>query len=661
MYPKDEIERLKKLINYHNNLYYNLDNPILSDTQYDELYKQLKDLEDKYPQYRTQESPTQRVGGKAVNLFTPVKHTVAMMSLDNSYSPEDIREWYERTAKTLQLNDFEMVVEGKIDGVSCSLTYENGVLVKAASRGDGKTGEDITANVRTIKNIPQQLTDAPQGTLEIRGEVYLDKRDLEQLNKVQQLRGENIFANTRNAAAGSLRQKDSQITATRPLKFFAHSFGAGNLTQSSFSEFIEICRKWGFSICPARTKTNQIAEVIRFYQQFENSRHQLPFDVDGLVVKVNRFDYQRILGATAKSPRWAIAFKYPAPQATTILKNVIFSVGRTGVITPVAELEPVPCAGVVISNATLHNFDEINRLQVRVGDSVIVERAGEVIPKIIKVAEHKGSQGILPPEKCPSCGEKVYKEQDEVGYYCINPACPAQLRARLLHFASRHAMDIDGLGDVVMDLLLANNYVTDFADIYGLTFLHLLNLENFKDKKAQNLLDAIEASKQKPLSKLLFALGIAFVGEKTAEILADKFHTLDALKEASLEELQSVPEVGEKVSQAIYDFFRDSRVLELLERLRAAGLNFTQPQKELSGNIFDGKTLVFTGELKTMTRTEAEQMAKQYGGKASGSVSKKTSYVVAGESAGSKLKKAEELGIPVLTEEEFLKMINAAK
>lgn len=661
MYPKDEIERLKKLINYHNNLYYNLDNPILSDTQYDELYKQLKDLEDQYPQYRTQDSPTQRVGGKAVNLFTPVKHAVAMMSLDNSYSPEDIREWYERTAKTLQLNDFEMVVEGKIDGVSCSLTYENGVLVKAASRGDGKTGEDITANVRTIKNIPQQLTDAPQGTLEIRGEVYLDKRDLEQLNKVQQLRGENIFANTRNAAAGSLRQKDSQITATRPLKFFAHSFGAGNLTQSSFSEFIEICRKWGFSICPARTKTNQIAEVIRFYQQFENSRHQLPFDVDGLVVKVNRFDYQRILGATAKSPRWAIAFKYPAPQATTILKNVIFSVGRTGVITPVAELEPVPCAGVVISNATLHNFDEINRLQVRVGDSVIVERAGEVIPKIIKVAEHKGSQEILPPEKCPSCGEKVYKEQDEVGYYCINPACPAQLRARLLHFASRHAMDIDGLGDVVMDLLLANNYVTDFADIYGLTFLHLLNLENFKDKKAQNLLDAIEASKQKPLSKLLFALGIAFVGEKTAEILADKFHTLDALKEASLEELQSVPEVGEKVSQAIYDFFRDSRVLELLERLRAAGLNFTQPQKELSGNIFDGKTLVFTGELKTMTRTEAEQMAKQYGGKASGSVSKKTSYVIAGEAAGSKLKKAEELGIPVLTEEEFLKMINSAK
>ncbi len=658
MYPKEEIERLKKLINYHNNLYYNLDNPVLSDTQYDELYKQLKDLEDQFPQFRTADSPTQRVGGTAAVLFSPVKHIVPMMSLDNSYSPQEIQEWYERAAKALQSTDFEMVVEGKIDGVSCSLTYENGLFVKAASRGDGKTGEDITANVRTIKNIPHHLSDAPQGTLEIRGEVYLDKRDLEQLNKVQQLRGDNIFANTRNAAAGSLRQKDSQITASRPLKFFAHSFGVGNITQDSFSDFIDVCRKWGFSICPARTKTNQISEVIRFYKQFENSRHQLPFDVDGLVVKVNRFDYQRVLGATAKSPRWAIAFKYPAPQATTTLKNVIFSVGRSGIITPVAELAPVACAGVVISNATLHNFDEINRLGIRVGDTIIVERAGEVIPKIVKVVEHKGTQEILPPEKCPSCEETVYKEQDEVGYYCINPACPAQLRARLLHFSSRNAMDIDGLGDAVMDLLIENKYVADFADIYGLTFLHLFNLENFKDKRAQNLLEAIEKSKQKPLSKLLFALGIAFVGEKTAEILADKFHSLDQLKKAPLEELQSVPEVGEKVSQSIYNFFRDSRVLQQIERLRAAGLNFAQPQKEFSGNIFEGKTLVFTGELKTMTRSEAEQIAKQYGGKASGSVSKKTAYVVAGEAAGSKLKKAEELGIPILTEEEFLKMIN---
>lgn len=657
MHPKEEIERLKKLINYHNNLYYNLDNPILSDTQYDELYKQLKDLEDQYPQYRTKNSPTQRVGGQAGVLFSPVTHAAPMLSLDNSYSPEDIREWYARAEKTLQRSDFEMVVEAKIDGVSCSLTYENGILVTAASRGDGKVGEDITANARTIKNIPPKIANAPAGLLEIRGEVYLEKKDLETLNQKQISLGENTFANTRNAAAGSLRQKDPLTTAQRPLKFFAHSFGVGNIAADSFSGFIDLCRQWGFSICPARTKTTQISEVIRFYSQFESSRHQLPFDVDGLVVKVNRFDFQRILGVTAKSPRWAIAFKYPAPQATTTVNNILFSVGRSGIITPVAELEPVSVGGVTISNATLHNFDEINRLKVRIGDRVIIERAGEVIPKIVKVVEHKGQQEVLPPAVCPSCKGPVYKEPDEVGYYCVNPSCPAQLRARLLHFASRGAMDIEGLGDVVMDQLLENNYISDFADIYNLTFLHLLNLENFKDKKAQNLLDSIEASKQKPLSRLLFALGIAFVGAKTAEILADRFRTLDALKNATLEELQNVREVGEIVSKSIYDFFRNPRAQEQIERLRAAGLNFTQPQKELSGNILDGKTLVFTGELKTMTRTEAELLAKEFGGKASSSVSKKTAYVVAGEAAGSKLAKARELGVPVLTEEEFLKLI----
>lgn len=657
MHPKEEIERLKKLINYHNNLYYNLDNPILSDTQYDELYKQLKDLEDQYPQYRTKNSPTQRVGGQPGALFSPVKHAVPMLSLDNSYSPDDIREWYARAEKILQRSDFEMVVEAKIDGVSCSLTYENGILVTAASRGDGKVGEDITANARTIQNIPQKIENAPDGLLEIRGEVYLEKKDLDELNRKQILLAENTFANTRNAAAGSLRQKDPQMTAQRPLKFFAHSFGTGAIAADSFSGFIDLCKQWGFSVCPARTKTSQISEVIRFYHQFESSRHQLPFDVDGLVVKVNRFDFQRILGITAKSPRWAIAFKYPAPQATTTVKNILFSVGRSGVITPVAELTPVSVGGVTISNATLHNFDEIKRLGLRVGDSVIIERAGEVIPKVVKVAEHKGLQEVIPPEICPSCAGPVYKEPDEVGYYCVNPSCPAQLRARLLHFASRGAMDIEGLGDVVMDQLLENRYITDFADIYNLTFLHLLNLENFKDKKAQNLLDAIEASKQKPLSRLLFALGIAFVGAKTAEILADRFRTLDALKNASLEELQGVREVGEIVSKSIYDFFRNPRAQEQIERLRAAGLNFTQPKKELAGNILEGKTLVFTGELKTMSRTEAELLAKEYGGKASGSVSKKTSYVVAGEAAGSKLKKAQELGVPVLSEDEFLTLI----
>lgn len=658
MHPKDEIEQLKKLINYHNNLYYNLDNPVLSDTQYDELYKKLKDLEDAYPQFRTQNSPTQRVGGKASKTFSEVVHAVPMMSLDNSYNADDIRAWHERTAKALQRRDFEMVLEAKIDGVSCSLTYENGQLIRAASRGDGKIGEDITANARTIKSIPHTLgANAPQGLLEVRGEVYLDKKDLAALNKIQQEKNENTFANTRNAAAGFLRHKNAEIVAQRPLKFFAHSFGVGDIAADSFSQFIDLCKSWGFTVGPVRTKTTNIEDIITFYNKFSESRHQLPFDVDGLVVKVNSFAEQKILGATAKSPRWAIAFKYPAPQATTKLNNVIFSVGRSGIITPVAELEPVTVGGVTISNATLHNFDEIKRLGVRVGDSVIVERAGEVIPKIVKVVEQKGTQEILPPAACPVCGGKVYKEAEEVGYYCVNPACPAQLRARLLHFASRDAMDIDGLGDVIMDQLLERKFVTDFADIYKLTFFHVLNLENFKDKKAKNLLDSIEESKHKPLSKLLFALGIPFVGEKTAEILADRFHTLDALKAASLEELQSVREIGEIVSQSVYDFFRDPKVCEQLEALRQAGLNFAQPKKELSGNILEGKTIVFTGELTTLKRTEAEQLAKQYGGYASASVSKKTSFVVAGENAGTKLRKANELGIPVITEEEFLKMI----
>lgn len=658
MHPKDEIEALKKQINYHNNLYYNLDAPVLSDTQYDELYRRLKDLEDAYPQFRTKNSPTQRVGGKANKTFSQVTHAVPMMSLDNSYNADDIRAWHERTAKILQTHSFEMVLEAKIDGVSCSLTYENGRLVQAASRGDGKVGEDITANVRTIKSIPHVLAgNAPQGRLEIRGEVYLDKKDLDALNKIQQEKNENIFANTRNAAAGFLRHKNTELVAQRPLKFFAHSFGTGNVPADTFSAFIALCKSWGFSVGPVRTQTTHIEDIISFYNQFQDARHQLPFDVDGLVVKVNSFQAQQILGSTAKSPRWAIAFKYPAPQATTTLKNVVFSVGRSGIITPVAELEPVTIGGVTISNATLHNFDEINRLNVRVGDSVIVERAGEVIPKIVKVVEQKGTQQILPPSLCPVCGGHVYKEADEVGYYCVNPSCPAQLRARLLHFASRNAMDIDGLGDMIMDQLLARGFVTCFADIYALTFFHVLNLENFKDKKAQNLLDAIEESKHKPLSKLLFALGIGFVGEKTAEILADRFRTLDALKSAGLEELQSVREIGETVSQSVYDFFRDPQVCEQLERLRQAGLNFTQPKKEFAGNVLAGKTIVFTGELQTLKRTQAEQLAKQYGGYASGSVSKKTSLVVAGENAGTKLQKARELNIPVITEDEFLKML----
>ncbi len=655
--PAEEIAKLRKEIEHHNHLYYDLDDPILSDTQYDELYKKLKDLEAKYPQFATADSPTQKVGGTASATFAPVIHGTPMMSLDNSYNADDMRAWHERCAKILSSDNFDMVLEAKIDGVSCSLTYKDGVLTTAASRGDGKTGEDITANVLTVQDIPHRIENAPAGILEIRGEIYLDKKDLVALNEKQAANNQIIFANTRNAAAGSLRQKDPKITAQRPLKFFAHSFGFGAISAKSFSEFMDQCKKWGFSVSPTRICTKAIADIISFYQDFDEKRHHLPFDTDGLVIKVNDFTQQRILGSTAKSPRWAIAFKYPAEQATTTVNNVLFSVGRSGVITPVAQVEPVSCAGVIISNATLHNFDEIKRLGVRVGDKIILERAGEVIPKVIKVAEHLGQTDILPPTSCPACGRPIYKAEGEVGYYCVNPACPAQVKGRILHYASRGAMDIEGMGDAVVDELVERQFVSNFSDLYNLNFFHLLSLENFKEKKSQNLLDGLEESKKRPLSRLLFALGIAFVGAKTSEVLADHFHSLDNLMNASLEDLQTVPDVGAAVSQSVHDFFHDPAVQEQIELLRQAGLNFTQPEKQISSRVLEGKTIVFTGEMEGMTRTQAEQLAREHGAKTSGSVSAKTSFVVAAKAAGSKLKKAESLGVKILTPEDFFEMI----
>ena len=656
--PAEEIAKLRKIIEFHNHRYYDLDDPVLSDTQYDELYRKLKDLETRFPQFVTPDSPTQKIGGKASASFAPVTHGVPMMSLDNSYNSEDMRAWHERCAKTLASHDFEMVVEAKIDGVSCSLTYINGILTTAASRGDGKTGEDITANVLTIKDIPHRLSDAPTGILEIRGEIYLEKKDLSALNEKQAANNQVIFANTRNAAAGSLRQKDSSVTAQRPLKFFAHSFGQGKIFANSFSRFIELCQKWGFSVSPSRLVTTSLEKVLSFYQQFDQQRHSLAFDTDGLVIKVNDFTQQQILGSTAKSPRWAIAFKYPAEQATTTVNNVIFSVGRSGIITPVAQVEPVSCAGVIISNATLHNFDEIKRLGVRVGDKILLERAGEVIPKVIKVVESLGEKEILPPTQCPACGGAVYKAEGEVGYYCVNPSCPAQIKGRILHYASRGAMDIEGMGDAVVEELVDREFVTNFPDLYNLNFFHLLSLENFKEKKSQNLLDGLEESKKRPLSRLLFALGITFVGAKTAEVLADHFHTLDNLMNASLEDLQAISDVGEAVSQSVHNFFNDPAAREQIEQLRQIGLNFTQPEKKISSRVLEGKTVVFTGEMEGIKRTEAELLARQHGAKTSGSVSAKTSFVVAAKAAGSKLKKAQELGVQILTPEEFFKLIS---
>lgn len=655
MNKKEELEQLKKQIEYHNNRYYNLDSPEISDYDYDMLYARLKTLEKELGVQTS--SPTQKIGGVASSSFAPVEHLTPMLSLDNSYNAEDILAWHERCAKALGRSDFEMIVESKIDGVSCSLKYQDGILIQGATRGDGKIGEDITENLKNIKAIPHELKGKPQGILEIRGEVFLDKKDFASLNESQLDKDLPPFANARNAAAGSIRQKDPLITKNRPLKFFAHSYGSGIKNIFSFSEFIEQCKTFGFQVSPVRHTFNNINQVIKFYDDFKEELKKLPFDADGLVVKINDFKYQAELGQTAKSPRWAVAFKYPAEQVKTKVKDIIFSVGRTGIITPVASLEPVACAGVIISSATLHNFDEIKRLGVQVGSEVIIERAGEVIPKVVKVVSNANTQKDIVPSVCPVCQSPVYRDEEAVAYRCPNPACPAQIKGSLEHFVSRDAMDIEGFGTSVINQLVDCKRITSYSDIYSLTIFDLMQLEFFGDKKTENLLNAIEKSKKTPLDKFIFALGIRHVGSKTAEILARHFQNIENLQNATLEDLQKIGDVGPVVATSIFNFFKTPKVLKDLENLKRAGLVLTAPAAKKSA-ILEGKTFVFTGELETLTRAEAQNLAKQNGAKVSDSVSGKTYAVVAGKDAGSKLVKAQKLGIKIMTEQEFLSLIN---
>ena len=655
MDKKAEFEKLKKEIEYHNNRYYNLDSPEISDYDYDMLYARLKVLEKELG--TSSESPTQKIGGVASSSFEPVEHLTPMLSLDNSYNAEDILAWHARCAKALGRDDFEMVVESKIDGVSCSLKYQDGILVQGATRGDGKVGEDITQNLKNIKSIPHELKGKPQGVLDIRGEVFLDKNDFAALNESQLDKDLQPFANARNAAAGSIRQKDPLITKSRPLKFFVHSYGSGIKNISSFSEFIEQCKKFGFQVSPVRYSFNNINQVIKFYNDFKEELKNLPFDADGLVVKINDFKYQLELGQTSKSPRWAVAFKYPAEQVKTKVRDIVFSVGRTGIITPVAALEPVACAGVMISAANLHNFDEIKRLGVQIGSEVIIERAGEVIPKIVKVVSNANAEKEILPTVCPACQSPIYKDEEAVAYRCPNPACPAQIKGSLEHFVASDAMDIEGFGTTIINKLVDSKRLTSYSDIYTLTIFDLMGLEFFGDKKTDNLLKAIEKSKKAFLDKFIFALGIRHVGSKTAEILAHYFQSIDNLQNATLEELQRVGEIGPIVATSIYNFFKTPKVLKDLENLKRAGLVLTAPAAKKSA-ILEGKTFVFTGELETLTRAQAQNLAKQNGAKVSDSVSGKTYAVVAGKEAGSKLAKAQKLGIKILTEQEFLSLLN---
>lgn len=660
---KKKIEDLRKKIRHHDYLYYVLSQPEISDKEYDSLMGKLKDLEDKYPQYKSEDSPTVRLSGGILEGFKTVRHRQKMLSLDNTYSFEELQDWEERVHKGLGSQKVEYVVELKIDGLSANITYKKGKLSIGATRGDGESGEDVTQNIKTIRAIPLVLLgkNVPD-FIEIRGEVYMESKDFEILNKEREKAGEVLFVNPRNAAAGSLKLLDTNIVGKRRLNFFAHSLGEykGSDIRGQW-EFLGKLREWGMRTNPNSKLCKNLDEVINYCKIWQEKREKLTYDIDGMVVKVNSITQQKRLGFTLKSPRGQVAYKFPAHQATTQLLNITVQVGRTGVITPVAGLKPVECGGVVISRATLHNFDEIKRLGVKIGDRIVLERAGEVIPKIVKVVEsvRTGKEKEFKiPKTCPVCGLGISKEkEEEVAYRCINPSCPAQIERGLIHFASREAMDIEGMGEAVVGQLVKEGLIKDFADIYSLKKEDLLKLELFKDKKSENLLEAIGKSKKQPLSRLIYSLGIRHVGEKTAYVLAQKFRTLDNLMKARPDDFDAIYEVGQVMAESIVKFFKQSSTQQLIRKLKDAGLNLQEKVTPIKKSPLTGKTVIFTGELRDFSRSQAENLVRQFGGNATSSVSKNTDFVVAGENPGSKYDKAKKLGIKIINEKEFSAII----
>ncbi len=658
---KKEIQALIKVIEGHNQQYYVLNDPVISDEEYDRLFKRLIDLEEAFPKFKSAVSPTQRVGAKVLGNLPTVKHTFPMISLDNTYSLDELKLWYERVVKGLNGLKPALTAELKIDGLSCAISYRDGHLALAATRGDGATGEDVTHNAKTIRDIPLVLKGKAPALLEVRGEVYMDREDFAQLNQQRKNNGEVLFANPRNAAAGSLKLLDARLTAQRRLRFFVHSPGIleGNKAPLTQWEFLEQAKRYGFAIDPHHCLCRNLEEAIAFCEEYSGRRQEISFDVDGIVIKVNDLGQQAKLGTTLKSPRWAVAFKFPAYQASTTIKEIIVQVGRTGVLTPVAQLEPVACAGVMISRATLHNFDEIERLGVNAGDLVLLERAGDVIPKIVKVLEKHSIGGFVPPQFCPSCNAKIQKEKDEdVAYRCLNPSCPKQLERHLVHFSSRGAMDIEGLGESVIKQLLDNGLIKDLADIYSLKKEQLLELDLFADKKAENLLQSIAASKSRPLSKFLFGLGIANIGTKASINLAGHFVYLDAIINASVLGLQDIDEVGPVMAESVIEYFKLPQVKKLLAKFKDAGLNLSEPRAPAPGNRLEGKKFVFTGELSGVTREEAGVWVQNQGGKLLSAVSKSLDYLVAGDNPGSKLALARQLGITILNQKDFEEMVH---
>ena len=660
---RKKVEKLREEIEYHNHRYYVLDQPEISDAQYDRLMRELEKLEAQYPELRTPNSPTQRVGAPPLEEFEIVRHTIPMLSLANAFDETEAKDFDKRVKKFLGTSaDVEYVTEPKLDGLAVELVYERGQFVVGSTRGDGVNGENITQNLRTIKTIPLQLIrkeiPAPE-RLEVRGEVIMQLNKFRELNRKREEMGEPLFANPRNAAAGSVRQLDSKITAERPLEIYCYGFGeVRGRTFKTHWEILQTFSRWGLRINPNIRRCKNVDEVIEYYHGMNEKREKLPYEIDGIVIKVDRLDLQTRLGEISRSPRWALAFKFQPKQETTKILDIIVQVGRTGALTPVAVMEPVKVGGVEVSRATLHNQDEIDKKDVRVGDTVVIQRAGDVIPEVVQVIGSKRTgkeKRFKMPSKCPVCGAEVIKE--EAIHRCIGLDCPAQLKGRIKHFASKRAMDIEGLGVKLIDQLVDKDLVRDVADIYYIKKEQLIELERMADKSAQNIIDAIEASKTKPLSKFLYALGIRHVGETTAEDLARHFLRLDDFFHLSEEDLMEVEGIGPEVAASMYQFFRDKKNKESIERLKKAGVTVIEPKVKAKGKLI-GKTFVFTGALKSFGRDEARNIVESFGGMTASSVSKKVDFVVVGEDPGSKVDKAKELGIKTLTEEEFKKMIS---
>lgn len=656
----ERIEKLREEIEYHNYRYYVLNDPVITDQEYDELMRELIELEEKYPELKTPDSPTQRVGGKVSEGFEKVKHSVRMLSLDNTYSEEELRKFDERIKKALEVDKVDYVVELKIDGFAVALRYKEGKFEMGLTRGDGITGEDITENLKTVRSIPLRLR--KKVDIEVRGEVYMPKDEFERINRERMKEGLPLFANPRNAAAGTMRQLDNSEVARRKLDSFIYSIVyPENYGLKTQKEILEFLKSAGFKVNPNYMVTERVEDIIDYWNYWIENRKKLEYNIDGLVIKVNSIEYQNLLGETAKSPRWAIAFKFPAEQVRTKIIDVTVQVGRTGVLTPVAELEPVKLAGTTVKRASLHNFDYIKMKDIRIGDTVLIEKAGEIIPQVVKpvVELREGKEKeIKIPESCPVCGGKVGKlKEDEVAIRCLNPHCPAKLKRAIEIFVSRDGMNIEGIGERLIDQLVDNGIVKDIADIYYLTPFDLIPLERMGPKAAANILKAIEESKKAPLHKLITALGIPFIGSKTALVLAHHFKTLDNLSKATYDELISIEGIGDEIAKSIVEYFSSEKTKEIISKLKKVGVNMSEELEESEDQPFKGLKFVVTGTLKNYSRSEIQDLIRKKGGIVSESVSRKTDYLILGENPGSKYQKALQFGIKIITEEEFEKML----